>query len=65
MGKKLQKELEKTALNTSVVIGSAKLSMCCNASVGIRNTINNIPCYYCHKCDKLTGVIDEYGNRAN
>jgi len=47
------------------VVGSAKLSKCCGTNVGIRNTLNDIPCYYCHKCNKLTGVVDENGNRVN
>lgn len=45
--------------------GLLKLSMCCGSAVRISNTINNIPCYYCVNCGKLTGVVDENGNRVN
>jgi len=42
-----------------------RLSQCCGKGVSKTNTINNIICWKCNECGKLTAVVDENGNRLN
>ena len=47
------------------VIGSSTLSICCKKGTTLTNTTNNIKCYKCNNCGKLTGIEDEHGRRLN
>jgi len=42
-----------------------RLSQCCGKSVSKTNTINDIICWKCNECRKLTAVVDKNGNRLN
>lgn len=50
---------------TAYAVGSNTLSICCKKSVTLTNTTNDIKCYKCNECSKLTGIEDEYGRRLN
>jgi len=41
------------------------LSICCKKGTTITNTTNDIKCYKCNDCGKLTGIEDEFGKRLN
>ena len=47
------------------VVGSSTLSICCKKGTTLINTLNDIKCYKCNECGKLTGIEDEFGRRLN
>ena len=47
------------------VVGSSTLSRCCKKGATLTNTTNDIKCYKCNNCGKLTGIEDEFGRRLN
>ena len=61
---KTQKELDRLKLILPVV-GSSTLSRCCKKGITLTNTTNDIRCYKCNECGRLTGIEDEYGRRLN
>ena len=46
-------------------VGSSALSICCKKGTTLTNTLNDIKCYKCNNCGKLTGIEDEFGRRLN
>ena len=55
----------KLKLLGTAVVGSSTLSICCKKGTTLTNTANDIRCYKCNNCGKLTGIEDEYGRRIN
>jgi hypothetical protein len=50
--------------NTPIIRGFA-FSTCCKAQTTLINTLNDIKCYKCISCERITGIEDEHGNRLN
>lgn len=65
MGKEQNLENSTEQALTIPVVGSSTLSRCCKKGTTLTNTTNDIKCYKCNSCGKLTGIEDEYGRRLN